>query len=101
MPIPIGLAAGGLGAVVAQGMRWFFLAYGAATVTRLFTALGIAWGTYEFVLQPAMDLADTYWSAMPAELLVWLRAFGVMEAASIVVSAYALWGLKRLFLRKS
>lgn len=90
-----------LGPIIAQALRWFFLAYGAATVTRIFVSLGIAWGTYEFVLAPALSLADQYWVAMPAELAPWMRYLGVMEVASIIVSAYALWGLKKLFLRKA
>lgn len=102
MAFPVAAAAGAaLGPTIAAAIRWFFVAYGAATVARLFTAIGIAWGTYEFVLSPAIDLADIYWGSMPSDLLVWLRALGVMEAASIVVSAYLLWGVKRLFLRKA
>lgn len=100
MPLPL-LAVGGLAGILSQVLRWFFLAYGAATVTRLFAALGIAWGTYEYVLQPALDSAQSYWAGMPADMIGWLRYLGVMEVASIIVSAYMLWGLKKLFLRKA
>jgi hypothetical protein len=95
------LAAGGIAMVAAQVLRWFFFAYGAAVVTRIFVTLGIAWGTYEFILQPAISAADSYWGALPGDLTVWLRALGLMEVASIIISAYLLWGLKRLFLRKA
>lgn len=90
-----------LGPIIAQALRWFFLAYGAATVTRLFVSLGIAWGTYEWVLQPAIEAAENAWSGMPAELRPWLSYVGALECASIIVSAYMLWGLKKLFLRKA
>ncbi|WP_202840847.1 DUF2523 family protein [Luteimonas saliphila] len=100
MPLPL-LAAGGVAALLSQVLRWFFLAYGAAMVTRLFVTLGIAWGTYEFVLQPAITLADQYWNAIPPELGIWLRYLGAYECASIIISAYLLWGVKRLFLRKA
>lgn len=103
MPLPI--AAVGLGALLgpalATALRWFFLSYGVATVTRLFVGLGIAWGTYEWILEPAIDLAQSHWAGMPADLVMWLRYLGVMEVASIIVSAYMLWGVKKLFLSKS
>lgn len=102
MPLPIAVGLGAvLGPLLAQTLRWFFLAYGAATVTRLFVSLGIAWGTYEFILEPAVNLADQYWGSMPADLVPWLRYLGAMEVASIIVSAYMLYGAKRLFLRKA
>lgn len=102
MPLPIAAAAGAaIGPLLVQALRWFFLAYAAATVTRLFVSLGIAWGTYEFVLQPAINLADQYWGAIPPDIAAWLRYLGAYEVASIIISAFLLWGVKRLFLRKA
>lgn len=82
-------------------LLWVLIAKGAAVVARTMGVLGIAWFTYEWILDPAINLADGYWSALDADLVAWLRAFGVMEVASIIVSAYVLWGAKKLFLGRN
>lgn len=98
--IPALAGGAALGAIIQRILVWVLLAKGAAIVARTMGILGIAWFTYEYILEPAINLADTYWAAMPGDLVVWLQAFGVMECASIIVSAYVLWGAKKLFLGK-
>lgn len=101
LAIPAGATLGAVTVGVIQRILiWVLLAKGAAVIARTMGVLGIAWFTYEVILEPAINLATGYWQGLPAELLVWLRAFGVMECASIIVSGYALWAAKKLFLGK-
>lgn len=103
MAIPLiavgaGAAGSALSALVVRILTWFFLAKGAAVVARTFATLGVAWFTYQWIIDPAINMADDAWGSMPAELQTWLRALGIMECASIIVSAYVLWAAKKLFL---
>lgn len=97
-PVAAGAAGGALAQILVRVLTWVLLAKGAAVVARTMGMLGIAWFTYEWILEPAINMADTHWNAMPEGMRVWLQALGIMEVASIVVSAYLLWGAKKLFL---
>lgn len=103
--IPIVLGATGrvaVGATLAAVLQRVFLGVlllkGASIVARTMGVLGLGFLVYEWVLSPALTLADQYWGAMPQQLVAWLRAFGIMEVASIIVSAYAIWAMKRVVL---
>jgi len=94
--MPILLAA--LGPVLLAGLRWFFLAKLAAIVTRLFVTFGIALTSYKYIIEPLVDQAKNAWAGIPAGVAVWVSAFGVDKCVSIVLSAYLIWGTKKLFL---
>lgn len=100
MAFPAILLGGALGGMLSRVLLWFFLAKGAAIVMRVFGTLGLAYFTYEWVLDPAIQLIDTNVSALPVQLTEWMRALGVMECFSIIVSAYLLLAGKRVFLGK-
>lgn len=93
-------AGSALSALLVRVLTWVLIAKGAAVVIRVFGTLGIAYFTYDLILEPAINLADNYWAAMPAQLVQWVRAFGVMECASIIVSAYLIAVAQRIFLGK-
>lgn len=104
MPLPVVLpvlATGGIAAVIVTALRWFFMAHFAAAVIRLFAVLGIAWSTNELLIQPLIDQATTAWGALSGDLRLWLGAFGIDKVVSITISAYTIYGIKRLFLGKT
>lgn len=100
MPLPVFLAGGALAGILTRVLLWFFLAKGAAIVTRIFVTLGLAWATYEYVLDPVINLITTNVNGLPPELAVWVRAFGVFEVISILISAEVIATAKRVFLSK-
>ncbi|MGY0559494.1 DUF2523 family protein [Luteimonas sp. A277] len=100
MAFPAILAGGAIAGVLIQVLRWFFFAYGAAVVMRVLGVLGLAYFTYEFVLDPAIQMIDANINALPVQLTEWMRALGIFEVFSIIVSAYLLLAGKRVFLGK-
>lgn len=89
-----------LGPLLAQVMRYVFMAHLAGFVIRLFTMLGMSLATNEFVVEPLMNMVHGNASGVPADLAVWMSAFGVDKVISIIVSAYTLVGIKRVFVVK-
>lgn len=101
MAFPAVLAGGAAVGLLTRVLTWFFLAKGAAIVIRIFGTLGLAYFTYEWVLTPVIGMVDSNVNALPQELNEWLRALGIFEVMSIIVSAYLLLAGKRIFLGKS
>lgn len=103
MPLPAlalpALAAGGLSSIIVKSLTVFFLAKGPAVVIRIFSMLGIAYAAYNFVLQPLISQATSSWQGVPASLKQWIGAFGIDMVASIMISAYGIWALKKLVLQ--
>lgn len=100
MPLPAFLAGGALAGILIRALLWFFLAKGAAIVTRIMVTLGLAWATYEFVLDPIVTAIDNNVAALPSDLAVWARAFGFFEVISILISAEVIAAAKRVFLTR-
>lgn len=105
MPLPlIAVGAGAMAGVtglIVRALTIFFVAKGAMSVIRIFAMLGIAWGTYQWVIEPLIAEATSRWNGLPADLKTWIGAFGIDVVVSIMLSAYALWGVKKLFLQKA
>lgn len=79
----------------------FFAAKAVIMVAGFLGRLGLVLVTNEFVIEPLIDATITQWNSMPASIQCWLRAAGVAEAASIIVSGLTLIAGKRVFLGKS
>lgn len=101
MAFPAILLGGAASGLLARVLTWFFLAKGAAIIVRIIGTLGLAFFTYEFVLTPVITMVDSNVNNLPPELNDWLRALGIFEVISIIVSAYLLLAGKRIFLGKS
>lgn len=101
MAFPAVLLGGAAAGILARVLTWFFLAKGAAIVIRIIVTLGLAFFTYEWVLTPAITMVDQNVNGLPPQMNEWLRALGIFEVISIIVSAYLLWAGKRIFLGKS
>lgn len=101
MAFPAVLAGGAVMGLLTRVLTWFFLAKGAAIVIRIIGTLGLAFFTYEWVLTPVIGMIDANVNGMPPEFNEWMRALGVFEVISIIVSAYVLLAGKRIFLGKS
>jgi len=96
--MPILLAA--LGPFLLALLRWLLLAKLASFVARMFVTLGIAYVSYEYLIEPLVDKVKDAWNGMPSDIAVWVSAFGVDRCVSIILSGYLLYGVKRLFLSK-
>lgn len=101
MAFPAVLAGGLASGLLGRLLTWFFLAKGAAIVIRIIATLGLAFMTYELVLTPVISMVDANVNGMPPELNEWLRALGIFECISIIVSAYLLLAGKRVFVGRS
>lgn len=101
MAFPAVLLGGAAGGLLARILLWFFLAKGAAIVVRIIATLGLAFFTYEWVLTPVISMVDANVHGLPPELNEWLRALGIYEVISIIVSAYLLLAGKRIFVGRS
>lgn len=105
MPAPLfvipALTAGGLGLLVTNLLRWFFLAHLASFVIRAFAVLGLAWFTNEMVVENVLQLIQTRMGGIPGNMAEWLDALEIDKVISIMASAYTLLAVKRLFLGKS
>lgn len=100
MPLPI-VAAGVLGPLLAQVLRYVFMAHLAGFVIRLFGTLGLSFFTNEYIVEPALQMIQGNAGGIPASLAVWLDFFGIDNVISIMASAYSLLGIKHVFLGKS
>ena len=100
MPLPV-LAVGGLGAIVAQVLRYVFLAHLAGFVIRCFALLGLTWFTNEMIVENVLGLIQSRMQGLPGEVAMWLDALEIDKVISIAASAFTLLGAKRLFLGKS
>lgn len=97
--MPVLLAA--LGPLLAQVMRYVFMAHLAGFLIRLLTVFGVSLATNEYIVEPIMDLIHGNAQGVPADLAMWLSAFGIDRVISIMVTAYGIVELKRVFVTKS
>lgn len=100
MALPL-LALGGLGAILSRVLLMVALSKGAVIVARILGVLGLSILTNEHVVEPMLDMISGNAGGVPADLRIWLSAFGVDRVISIVVSAYSILGVKRAFFGKA
>ncbi|HEY1138428.1 MAG TPA: DUF2523 family protein [Xanthomonadaceae bacterium] len=67
---------------------------------RILTALGLGFAAQQFIYEPLIDQAIGYWHAVPATLAAWVHALGIDTGASIILSAYGIRGVERIFLAR-
>lgn len=100
MPLPL-LAAGTLGPLIANILRYVFLAHLAGFVLRAFAVLGLAWFTNEMIVENVLSLIQNRMGGIPGNLAEWMDALEIDKVISIMASAYTLLSVKKLFLGKS
>lgn len=96
MPAPVVLAP--LIAALIRGFMIMMSVKAVLWVVKVMGLLGIAFATNEYVVEPLLDLIVLQWNALPPEITQWLRAFGVTEVASMMVSAFTIVAAQRVFL---
>lgn len=64
------------------------------------SALGLGFAAQHFVYEPLIDQAVTAWNAIPAVAANWVHALGIDTAVSILLSAYGIKGVERVFLSR-
>src|SRR5688500_7306904 len=100
MPIPV-LLAGSAGALLAQVLRYVFMAHLAGFVIRLFSVLGLSLATNYVVVDPVLDLIHANLSGMNGTIVRWLDFLEFDKVISILASAYTLRSLRHVFLGKA
>jgi hypothetical protein len=93
--------AGAIFAALGPWITRFFMAKGALMVAGLMGRLGLVLATNELVMEPLIDMVTTKWQLIPVEMRCWLGVFGIVKAASILISGMTLIAVKRVFLNKS
>ena len=79
----------------------YLMGKAALWVASLLGRLGLVIATDKFAMQPLIDHAINAWSMIPNQYLCWFDAFGVTKALSIMLSASALIGAKKVFFAKA
>lgn len=69
-------------------------------ITAALGAIGIDLTVYDQVIAPWIEQARTHWSGIGADVMTWLTWLRLDECLTIVLSAYGIAGLKRIFFRK-
>lgn len=85
-------------ALLVKALTIMLAVKGVLFVIRIMGLLGIAFATNELVLEPLIASIETSWGAMPAQITQWMKAFGVTEVASLMVTAYTIAAAQRVFL---
>lgn len=65
------------------------------------SALGLGFAAQHFVYEPLIDQAVNAWNAVPAVAANWVHALGMDTALSIILSAYGIKGVQRVFLSRT
>lgn len=69
-------------------------------VGKCLSALGLGFAAKSFVYDPLIDQAVNAWQAVPPQVANWVHALGLDVAISIVLSAYGIQGVQRVFLSR-
>ncbi|MCE7031360.1 DUF2523 domain-containing protein [Lysobacter sp. GX 14042] len=86
--------------MIATAVRWVLIAHGAAIVARILGTLGLAFVTYQYVVEPVLNQLKQAVSTLPAEVLVWISALGLDKVISILASAYLIAAARNVVLGK-
>ncbi|MBD9368360.1 DUF2523 family protein [Xanthomonas sp. XNM01] len=69
-------------------------------VGKCLSALGLGFAAKAFVYDPLIDQAVNAWNMVPAVAANWVHALGLDTAISIILSAYGIQGVQRVFLSR-
>ncbi|AMJ56652.1 MULTISPECIES: DUF2523 family protein [Stenotrophomonas] len=69
-------------------------------IGKALSALGLGFAAQHFVYEPLIDQAVNVWNAVPAIAANWVHALGLDTAISIMLSAYGIQGVQRVFLSR-
>lgn len=69
-------------------------------VAKCLSALGLGFAAKSFVYDPLIDQAVNAWNAVPAVIANWVHALGFDVGISILLSAYGIQGVQRVFLSR-
>jgi hypothetical protein len=85
---------------IAQVFDTVIKAKAAVWVGKILSALGLGFAAQRFLYDPLIDQAITYWHAVPAQFAAWIHALGLDTGISIILSAYGIQGVHRVFLSR-
>lgn len=69
-------------------------------IAKALSAIGLGFAAKKLVYDPLIDQAVNAWQAVPALAANWVHALGLDTAISIVLSAYGIQGVQRVFLTR-
>lgn len=69
-------------------------------IGKIMTAFGLGFVAQQFLYDPLIDQAVQYWQAVPSLVARWIHALGIDTGVSIVLSAYGIRGVERVFLSR-
>jgi hypothetical protein len=69
-------------------------------VGKALSALGLGFAVQEFIYGPLIDQAVNAWNAVPALWANWVHALGLDAGISILLSAYGIQGVQRVFMSR-
>ena len=61
-------------------------------------AIGLGFAAQSLVYDPLIDIAVNAWQGVPAVFANWVHALGIDSAISIILSAYGVQGVQRVFM---
>ena len=67
---------------------------------KILSALGLGFAAQTLLYDPLIDQAVQYWQALPASFAAWVHAIGLDTGVSIILSAYGVRGMERVFLAR-
>lgn len=101
MAFPAGAVLAPLVGLLVRAFTFALIAKVGWFILRAFAFLGIALTTYQLLVEPLITNARNAWSGMPAELLAWVGLFGLDKVVTILLSAYGIAAVKRVFFTKA
>ncbi len=69
-------------------------------VGKALSALGLGFAAQAFIYEPLIDQAVNAWQAVPAVAANWVHALGFDTGVSLLLSAYGIKGVSRVFLSR-
>lgn len=69
-------------------------------ISKGLSAVGLGFVADKFIWQPLIDQAVTAWQGVPAIAANWMHALGFDTAISILLSAYGIRHIERVFLSR-
>lgn len=99
MPLPA-LAIGSLGSLLQRVVLVYIVGKAGQMVLKVFGFFGIAWATNEYLIGPAGAQVRAAWSALPPAVSEWLGFMRVDVCVSMMLSAYAIKAVSKVFLSR-
>jgi hypothetical protein len=85
-------------AYLIRALQIMFAVKAVLWIVKIMGTLGLAFATNEYLMEPLIDTVTAAWEGLPADAVMWGRALGLTEVASIFISAYTLLSGKKVFL---